>query len=369
MSPGPQVLIPDLGSAPAHPKVALEFHNWRDGLLVRSPNWLGDAIMTLPSMLQLKALLPANCGLFVACPKGLAPLFKAMQIVDWVLPIENAHSFMRISEIASARRLQAGVCVIYNNSLRDVLSLKLCGIPRIYGASARFRDPLLAAAFKFPKRQDHVLNKPHHAAKYLSMAYALGAPEWSGLFPEIKPKIEPELVSPEVAAALKEPRLLAVAAGAAYGDAKRWPASSFKEVCRWWIERGGTVAALGSKAERPIATEALEGLPEAKALNFAGTTKIEELILLLKASKLCLANDSGVMHLAAALGIGGVAVFGSTDPSATSPISSSWRLLFDKLDCAPCFKRECPKGTKECLSKISPAMAIEALEKLEGELR
>jgi len=320
--------------------------------------------MTLPSMLQLRTVLPRNCGLFAACPKGLAPLYKSMRIVDLVLPLADAHSFMKLSEIGSARRLQAGACLVYNNSLRDVLSLRLCGIPKIFGASARMRDILLTAAFKFPKRQDRVLNKPHHAAKYLSMAYALGAPEWKGEFPEISPAAEPETQSIELRAALKEPKLLSVAAGAAYGDAKRWPAASFKEVCRWWIGEGGKVAALGSKAERAIAAETLEGLPAGSAFNFAGETKLEELVLLLKSSKACVANDSGVMHLAAALGIPGVAVFGSTDPSATSPVSSKWRMLFDKLDCAPCFKRECPKGSKECLSKIGHEMAIEELKTL-----
>lgn len=365
MSCGPQLLAPDLGEAPKLPPARVEPHDWRDGLLVRSPNWLGDAVMTFPAMLQLKKALPPSCGLFVVCPKGLEPLYKALRVVDWTLPLADAHAFMSLKEMGSVKRLQPGACLIFNNSLRDALSLKLCGVPKLFGASARMRDLLLAAAWKFPKRKDFVLNKPHHAMKYLAMAYALGAPEWDGTsFPEINPAIEPETSSPELLKALKEPKALAVAAGAAYGDAKRWPAESFGTACRWWIENGGTVFVLGSKGEKPIADEVVNGLPPGKAFNFAGATKLEELIALLKASKACLANDSGVMHLAAALGIGGVAIFGSTDPSATSPVSKSWRLLFDKLDCSPCFKRDCPKGSKECLSRISPQMAIDALKPL-----
>jgi heptosyltransferase-2 len=122
--------------------------------------------------------------------------------------------------------------------------------------------------------------------------------------------------------------------------------------------------ALGSKGERPIAAEIVKGLPEGSAFNLAGETKLDELMALLKASSACLANDSGVMHLAAALGLKGVAIFGSTDPSATSPVSKNWRMLFEKLDCSPCFKRDCPKGSKDCLSRITPEMAIDALESL-----
>ena len=364
MSSGPIVLTPELGELPKLPPSPIAQDDWRDGLLVRSPNWLGDIIMTLPAMLQLKKALPSTCGLFVACPKGLEPLFKAMRIVDWTVPLANPHAFMSFKEMGTVKRLQPGACLIFNNSLRDVLSLKLCGIPKIYGASARMRAPLLSASWRFPKRQDFVLNKPHHAAKYLAMAYALGAKEWDGKFPEIAPQLETETTSPQLIAALKESKALAVAAGAAYGDAKRWPAESFREVCRWWIASGGVVFILGSKAEKPIADEVAKGLPEGQAYNFAGATRLEELIALLKASKACLANDSGVMHLAAALGVKGVAVFGSTDPSATSPVSKDWRMIFEKLDCSPCFKRDCPKCTKECLSRISPQMAIDALQTL-----
>lgn len=362
---GPTVLTPELGELPKLPPSPIGIDDWRDGLLIRSPNWLGDVIMTLPAMLQLKKALPSTCGLFVVCPKGLEPLFKSMKTVDWTVPLADAHAFMNLAEMGSVKRLQPGACLVFNNSLRDVLSLKFgCSVPRIYGASARLRDFLLTAAWKFPKRQDFVLNKPHHAAKYLSMAYALGAPEWDGSLPEITPFVEAETMSPKLRRALQEPNALAIAAGAAYGDAKRWPSESFREVCRWWIEDGGSVFILGSKSEKPIADEVAKGLPEGKAFNFAGETKLEELIALLKSSKACLANDSGVMHLAAALGVKGVAVFGSTDPSATSPVSKDWRMLFDKLDCAPCFKRDCPKGVKECLSRISPQLAIDTLKTL-----
>ena len=132
--------------------------------------------------------------------------------------------------------------------------------------------------------------------------------------------------------------------------------SGFRQVAAWWLERhpAGLVLALGSKAERSGAGEAIEGLDPQRVRNLAGETSIDELMLVLQKAEMCLANDSGIMHLSAALGGQGVAVFGSTDPAATSPVSGKWKLFYDKLPCSPCFKRVCPLGTKACLARITP---------------
>ena len=98
--------------------------------------------------------------------------------------------------------------------------------------------------------------------------------------------------------------------------------------------------------------------------DLAGKTTIPLLALILQKSLACIANDSGIMHLAAVLGTPGVAPFGSTDPAATSPISGKWRLLFDQQSCAPCFKRVCPYGTRACMKAVTPDHAIAALQEL-----
>ena len=213
----------ELGEIPRLEKMKIAEGEWRDGILVRSPNWLGDAVMAIPAILQLKTCLPPFCGLFVACPKGIAPVFEA------------------------------------------------------------------------------------------------------------------------------------IAGGAAYGAAKRWPAESFRELGRRWMEEeGGVVVTIGSKGERGITAEILNGLPPERCWNAAGETSMDELIYLLKHAEMCVANDSGVMHLAAALGVPGVAPFGCTDPAATSPLSARWTIAFHKIECAPCFKRVCPLGTKKCFDAITP---------------
>ncbi len=364
MSKEVKIVRPDLAAAPLFPVTPLDVRCLKDGIAVRVPNWLGDAVMTLPALMQLKKIMPEGCGIFVICPAALTELFNAMPLVDVVFPLEQAHRAWTSEEIKNVKKLQAGAGILFNNSLRDAIHFRLAGIKQLYGAAARCRGVLLKRSFKFPGRKDHVLNELHHANKYLSMVRALGAPDWNGELPEFNIAPEFETLRPELSSLCRHPRLLALAAGAAYGSSKRWDSASFKTVAEWWIGQGGIVAVLGSAKERDICQEAVEGLYPDKAFNLAGRTNMPELMHLLKHAAACVANDSGIMHLAAALGCPGVAIFGPTDHSATSPISASWRIVCQKQPCAPCFKRECPRGNPVCMTAITPQTVIAELEKI-----
>lgn len=344
-------------------QVTIPAETFRDGIIVRGSNWLGDAVMTFPALKQLRSILPPYCGLCVVTPAGLAPVYHALKgVVDRVIPLSNAHAFPTKDEKYELHTFHAGAGVIFNNSFRDALIFKLAGVKRLYGAKARNRSILLAASWKFEKRRDHELNHPHQALKYLAMAQALGAAPWDGEMPEMTPGA----CSDEITALMKNPDVLAIAPGAAYGDGKRWRAAHFRAVAEKWLEKypDGRVLALGSRAEFDGAGEAIEGLDPARAINLAGKTSLDELMYILKYARFCIANDSGIMHLSAALGSSGIAVFGSTDPAATAPVSQKWYMLYDKLPCSPCFKRVCPLGTKACLDRITPADVIALMEKL-----
>jgi heptosyltransferase-2 len=357
---------PDIGKIPELEKFQLENSDWRDGIVVRSPNWLGDAVMTLPAMLQLRKLVPENCGIFVVCPPSLKDFFTAMPIVDLTLPLHAAHKKWSAEDKCRVKRLQAGVCLMFNNSLRDAIHFKLCRVPKLFGAAARGRGFLLAKAWKFPKRLSGELNDFHHAAKYLSMACALGAPEWDGSLPEFVPQKEPELMSKRFLEALSSPKILLLAPGAAYGPAKMWPSEYFARVASDWTAKGGSVFLAGTSKEREVAEMIAADLPEGKVFNMAGETDLCELMMVLQKCEVCLANDSGTMHLAAGVGSKGVAIFGSTDPTSTSPVSGSWNILYEKQECSPCFKRECPKKQDRysCLKAVTPEKVIAEIEKL-----
>lgn len=342
-------------TAPRFPAAPLRTEDFLNGVLVRMPNWLGDAVMAMPALMQLKKIMPLGCGLYVICPAYMEHLFEAMPVVDRVLPLADVHRFWGYAMQKKIHALYFGVGVLFNNSLRDALQLKMAGVPRLYGAAARGRGILLARSFRFPKIRKGEMHGIQHTDRYLAIVRALGAPEWNGELPEF--------VLPEIPLPVPAEKLLTLAAGAAYGAAKRWPSESFREVAAWWLEQGGTVAVLGSFGEHRIGEEVVFGLPEDKAFNLCGRTDIPMLMNLLKHSRATVANDSGLMHLSAALGTPGVAVYGPTDHTSTSPISGRWKILFDRQPCAPCFRRECPRGAPRCMQAITPEQVCFELQK------
>ncbi len=354
---------PNLSAAPEFPVRPLNMKNIKDGIIVRVPNWLGDIIMTLPALMQLKKILPEYCGLFVICAPGAKDLLESLPMIDYVIPLEKVHHNWSRSDLRRISRLHAGAGILFNNSLRDAIFMRLSGIKQLYGTQARGRSFLLRRRFTFPPRLSERLNRIHHTRKYLSIVKALGASEWDGSLPEFKIKYDLHESTPEIIAVCSHSSLMTIAAGAAYGSSKRWSAERFREVANWWIKEGGIVAVLGAEKEKDIAAEVIDGLSSSKACNLAGKTDMCELMHLLRNSKICVANDSGIMHLSAILGKRGVAVFGPTDYSATGPISEHWRVIYEKTSCSPCFRRECPRVHGKCMD-INTSRVVEQIQKL-----
>ena len=350
--------------APPLESVTIPDGVWRNGLLVRMPNHLGDAVMALPALTMLRKRIPEHCSLQILAPEYQRPLYERLSMVDGFTGLRKLHRRWSGEEFMAVRRLRCGVGVFFTNSLRDALLLRLAGVGRLYGAAARGRGALLTHAFCFAPRRRGQPSGEHQANRCMALARALGAPEWDGRLPEFQFKIAPEELRPELAALIAHPRLLCLGAGAAYGAAKRWPAAGFREVARFWIEHGGIAAVAGGGAERQVGDEVIAGLDQRKAFNLCGRTGLTELMHLLRCSRLIVANDSGIMHLGAALGRPGVAVFGPTDLTATGPVSDSWWLIRGTADCAPCFRRECPGGSAGCIAGIGPGEVIGAVREI-----
>ncbi len=344
--------------------LAVDKHDWYDGLAVRVPNWLGDAAMSLPAIKLLRGVVPPDCAIFAVAPRPLVPFFSSIACIDRVLPLGAAHSLWSRSEIIRLRRSNCGVAVLLNNSFRDAFFFRLAmPFRRIYAPSSRGNDFLLTRSFRLPA--DGLLSKEHHhASRYLSIANAFGAEKWDAVFPEIKEIKEPETTGAEVMQAAGSDNLLAVAPGAAYGPAKKWPAANFAEVCKWWIdEKKGSVAVLGTAADSRTAADISATVKSRHLANLAGKTDIPDLIRILKSARFCVSNDSGIMHLSAAVGGRGVAIFGSTNPWATGPLSENWTCLHAGLECSPCLDRECRRNSYECLRGVSAHDVIEEIRK------
>ncbi len=338
--------------------------DWRNGLLVRSTNWLGDALMTLPAVYQMARKVPAGKKVFVLTPANLAPMWRACPFVDEVVEMAGKH--VSKADIDAVKRLDAGVAMVLPNSFGSAMDVWKCGVPIRCGRRGRWRGLLLTHRLREWPRGENV-GVCHQLSYYLELATMLGDIPLTADCP-------PLAVDGEAARALGMAdgvKWLAIAPGAAFGPAKQWPKERFAEVAKWFAKERGRVVIVGGPKEAAVAADIAEQLPSG-TLNLAGKTDMRQLMAVLAAAAVVVANDSGAMHLTATLGKSGVALFGSTDPVATGPIGGRWSLLVADTPCRPCFKRECTLGGDEaykCLKSLSAQTVIEELMALETAMQ
>jgi heptosyltransferase II len=333
---------------------------WRNGLLIRATNWLGDALMTLPAVYRMSRCVPDPCGVFIMCPAFLQPLWEAAPWVSEVIPMSGPRC--GTPERRRLAVLRPGVAVVLPNSFGAAWDVFRRGIPVRLGRAGRGRSLLLTHRLpEWPRARGRA--SCHQLSRYLELAAVFGAAAGPATCPPLR-LADAEVLAARAGVDVAGGPWLAVAPGAAYGPAKQWPIERFVAVADWWQRRGGRVVVIGTAKERD-AGEALRTTLSG-AINLCGQTGLRELMAVLQVVGLAVTNDSGAMHLGAALGCRGVAVFGSTDAVATGPIGGRWILLADPPACAPCLQRVCPRDDQpyECLRRIEPAAVVRALEAL-----
>jgi heptosyltransferase-2 len=360
-------------------------------ILVRGVNWLGDAVMTTPALLRLREARPFD-HIVLLTPAKLADLWTRHPALDAVLTFADRESVFSV-----ARRLRShhfDIALVLPNSPRSALEAFLGRIPRRIGYPRRWRKTLLTE-WVAPRAREVPMHRrsarevrqliaappappalpfeAHHICQYLPLATALGG--------------KPEALTPLVAVAddevrqigkrfefpvdrKKRPKLFGLNAGAAYGPAKRWPIDRFiaaartlqeRTGCHWWIFGGPADGPRADAIMREIQAAHYE--PPESVRSLAGQTSLRELAAALKACDVVLTNDSGPMHLAAAVGTPVVALFGSTSPALTGPgLPGDNRhvLLRAHAPCAPCFRRECPVDFR-CMTGISVERVVQAV--------
>jgi heptosyltransferase-2 len=282
------------------------------------PNWIGDSVMALPALRALRDRRP-GVRVVALAKRRFAPLWEMVGDVDGAIAYDDGLRGL----LRAAGELRAGgfeEALIFPNSFRSALLPWLAGIPRRRGRGGRCRRALLTEVVP----DDPALAGAHQAREYMG----LPAP---GAGSEAPPR--PRLRVPEAAAAraaqslreLPRPRV-AVMPGAARGPSKRWPADRFAAVAaRLAAERGCGICVLGSSAERGICAGVAAAVRGAADLS--GSTGLADWVALLAACDLALCNDSGGMHLAAAVGTPLVAIFGATDPAKTGPLTDACRIV------------------------------------------
>ncbi len=312
-------------------------------LLVRAPNWLGDACMTLPAIRALKRGRP-DLRLTVVTPSKIAELWKAIPEVDDIIGKDKGES---IGQVARKIRERASydVALFFTNSTRSTLEIARAGVPRLVGYRGSLRSRFLHRIVPEPRKGEP---PEHHAHRYLRLAAFCGAEtDDASLF---------EMPAKDEATEAGAVEYLGICAGAEYGQAKRWPMERFAAVVKSLAPSrpGAEWVFFGAPNEAAMGEELSRMLQGVRHTNLVGKTSLSELIDRLRRCRLLLTNDTGTMHLAAALGVPTVSIFGSTEPVLTGALGASHRVVRHHVPCSPCFRRECPFGHYECMTGVTP---------------
>ena len=337
---------------------------------MRATNWLGDAVMSLPALRGLRARFPGSHIAVLAKP-WVADLYRRESFADEVIVYPAPRGLRGLREklnlTRDLRRKQFDAAILLQNAFEAALVVWLARIPTRIGYNRDHRGFLLTQPIDVPAKGEISL---HQRFYYLELLRRAGIVE----------EIADDAVRLEASSAAEAGRarfhalgwplgVIGVSPGAAYGSAKRWLPERFAEsAARIATERGFAVAIFGSRDERPLCESVRATLagfaPDIPAWNFAGETALAEFINLAAACDGFLTNDSGAMHIASALGVPTVAVFGATDDIATGPAGLLSRAVREPVECSPCLLRECPIDHR-CMTRVATErVARTALELL-----
>jgi len=334
------------GPLPGNPATVWE-------ILVRAPNWVGDAVMSLPVLWGLRRLYPEASLTVLASPR-VAPLFAGLPGLKEVIPYPMGWGKWRL--LRSLRK-RYDLALALPNSFEAAFGLWLTGVPYRLGYSADGRSPFLTLVVRGRRRLEGL----HQVYYYLGLLTALG---------EVREFIPPTLSLTPAEREEGQVRFrfqavnpgrpwVGLAPGAAYGPAKRWPPESFAQVAyRLQKEFAVNLVLLGGPEDREAALAVQDHSP-AQILDLTGRTSLRQALMVLSQLKVLITNDSGLMHAAAALGVPVVAIFGSTDPRTTGPFSSRAKVLYQGLPCSPCLRRTCKIGYP-CLAAITSEEVFQA---------
>ena len=325
--------------------------------LIVAPSWVGDAVLSQPLLARLKARDPDG-AIDVLGPPWALPAYRRMPQVAALHALPFGHGDLRIAE---RRRFAKTLprydrAVVLPNSLKSALVPWFAGIPRRTGWRGEWRYGLL--------NDVRVLDRaalPLIVERFAALADEPGAAFERPLAP---PRLSIDAAERSALVArlgldLSRP-VAAFAPGAEYGPAKRWPARHFASLARSLTDRGWQVWLMGSAKDAPV-TAQIQAHSGERCRDFAGKTSLGEAIDLMSLASQVVTNDSGLMHIAAALDRPTAAIFGSSSPAFTPPLSAKARVISLRLSCSPCFARECPLGHTNCLETLPPEDVLAAI--------
>lgn len=326
-------------------------------ILIISPAWIGDAIMA-ESLYQTLKIKHPKAALTVIAPSAVADLHQRMSSVDHVM----THDFSR-GKLDLKKRYDLGkalrkekfdITYVLPNSWKSALVPWFAKIPKRIGWLGEMRYGLLNQTQKLDKSL-----YPLMISRYLALA---DVDFKSGQYPT--PKLMAKPTKTKLVDTSQKQKIIALCPGAAYGSSKRWPVKYFAEVAKHLVQQNTAVWLFGGSSDQSICDE-INALTQQNCTNLAGKTSLTEMIDLMALTDQVITNDTGLMHVAAALDKPLIAIFGSSSPGFTPPLSDKAFILSeDNLTCKPCFARECPLGDLQCMTIITPQKVIDQLTQI-----
>ena len=327
-------------------------------LLIVAPAWVGDMVMA-HSLLRLLRQTRPNCIIDVLAPDATRSLLARMPEVRRAIPLPFSHGQLALKQryalACSLRTEKYDQAILLSNTFKSALMPFWAQIPIRTGWHGEMRWGVLNDRRRLDKQK-----YPLMIQRFCALAF----PPNTDL-PDPLPS--PILTSSSVIATAslrggqQSRPLLALCPGAEYGPAKRWPPAYYAEVANACLAQDWEVCLMGSRGDQVAAAE-IQNLTDNRCTDLVGKTSLLEAIDRLAVADAVISNDSGLMHIAAALQRPLVVIYGSTDPRFTPPLTENVSILSLKLPCSPCFQRECPLGHLKCLRDLMPAQVLEALD-------
>lgn len=322
--------------------------------LVIGPSWIGDMVMAQSLFITLKQLHP-DCIIDVIAPQWSLPVLKRMPEVRQGISAEVAHgelSFIKRMKLGrSLRSAKYTHAIVIPRSWKSALVPFFAGIPVRTGYRGEFRYGLLNDIRTLDKNilQQTVQRYVAHAFQHT----VTSAPETPYPSLQVDTKNQSQLLD-RFGLTLDKP-VACMMPGAEYGPAKQWPISYYAELAKLLVAKGWQVWILGSEKDRATGVQIAEVM-DSGVFNLCGKTQLVDTVDLLSCATTVVSNDSGLMHVAAAVGVQVNVIYGSSTPEYTPPLTDAAKknIFYLGLDCSPCFKRVCPLGHTDCLNAIRP---------------
>ncbi|MBI5343836.1 MAG: lipopolysaccharide heptosyltransferase II [Deltaproteobacteria bacterium] len=322
-------------------------------VLVRAPNWIGDAVLSLPAVGALKDLYP-QASITVLAKNKVTPVYLHNPAVNDIIEYDDkaAHKGIRgrVRLSAAIKERHFELAVLFQNAFDAAFIAFISGIPERAGYARDFRSKLLTRPIEMTRE----IKKAHQVYYYLNIVKELG-----GSYPE-RPVPRIYISADEAGWAreflrkngIENDVLIGASPGASYGAAKRWAPEGFIEVLARFSKDFNAVPLIFGGTDDAGACKAVSGGIGARHLLLAGEVSLREFMALLPHIRVFITNDSGPMHISAAMGVPTVAIFGSTDPALTGPLGPEVKALSNGMECSPCFDRECRFAHYNCLASI-----------------